>query len=167
MFSFPGTRISSSFSPKRPLLGLEWKRERNLCLSDLLNWPSPKAIYLGSFFASFCPRNPRDITMMQFHGLFLFFHFWLPHNIGSSDPSHSCDPSCRCGNTGSFNPLCWAGDRTCVLTLQRHRQSLGATARTPAIPHFEIKLPRKPTSMCLGFLPAIKTKMAIALMSYD
>ena len=114
------------------VLFLGWSGKGNgiLCLRDLLNWPSPKAIYLGSFFASFCPRNPRDIIMMQFHGLFLFFHFWLPHNIGSSDPSHNCDPSCRCGNTGSFNPLCWAGDRTCVLTLQRHRQSLGATART-------------------------------------
>ena len=32
-----------------------------------------------------------------------------------SDPSHRGDPSRSCGNSGSCNPLCGAGDRTCAL----------------------------------------------------
>ena len=33
--------------------------------------------------------------------------------------SHSCDLGHSCGNASSFNLLCWAGDGTCVLVLQR------------------------------------------------
>lgn len=37
-----------------------------------------------------------------------------------------------CGRLGSFNTLCQAGDRTCVLVLQRcHQKSHCATAGTP------------------------------------
>lgn len=34
-----------------------------------------------------------------------------------SDPSHSFDLHCSCGNTRTFNPLFWEGSGTCVLAL--------------------------------------------------
>ena len=49
-----------------------------------------------------------------------------------SDPSHSCNPHCRWGNAGSFNPLCWVGDRTCILALQRCRRFHCTTEGTPS-----------------------------------
>ena len=48
-----------------------------------------------------------------------------------SDPSHSWDLWRSCGSARSFNPLCWAWDRTCVLVLQRHCQSCCTIAGTP------------------------------------
>ena len=33
------------------------------------------------------------------------------------NPSHSCNPDHSCGNTGSFNPLCSARDRTHISTV--------------------------------------------------
>ena len=50
---------------------------------------------------------------------FFFFLFWLPHSRWHSqaqgwDLSHSCDPCHSCGNAGSLNPLCQAGDGTCI-----------------------------------------------------
>lgn len=45
--------------------------------------------------------------------------------------SPSCDLCHWCSNVGSFNPLRWAGVRTCILVLQRCCQSLCATAGTP------------------------------------
>ena len=35
-----------------------------------------------------------------------------------SDPSHSCNLYCCCNNARSFNPLCRAGDQTCVPALR-------------------------------------------------
>lgn len=32
-----------------------------------------------------------------------------------SDLSHNCNPCNSCSNDRSLNPLCWAGDQTCVL----------------------------------------------------
>ena len=37
---------------------------------------------------------------------------------------------------GFFNPLCWAGDQTSILVLQRHRQSHCATVGTPSLSTF-------------------------------
>ena len=31
-------------------------------------------------------------------------------------PGQGSNPSCSCSNTGSFNPLRWAGDRMCTST---------------------------------------------------
>ena len=43
---------------------------------------------------------------------------WHMEFLGQgADLSHSC------GDAGSFNPLCWARDQTCVLVLQRYSQS--------------------------------------------
>ena len=50
-----------------------------------------------------------------------------------SDPSCSCNLFCNCGNIRSFNPLCWAGDGTCILLLQRHCPSCCATTGIPWI----------------------------------
>jgi len=66
---------------------------------------------------------------------FFFFLFWLAmayEVLGQgSDPSCICDLHHNCGNARSFNPLCQAGDGTCVLKLQRCCWSCCATAGTP------------------------------------
>ena len=71
------------------------------------------------------------------HTHFFFFFFGRPVHMEfpgqGSDLSRCCDLHCSCGNTGSFNPLCWAGVRTCDLALQRHCQSRCATAGTPQL----------------------------------
>ena len=62
-----------------------------------------------------------------------FFLFWPPLSIWSSlvrDPSQSCDLHHSCVNARSFHPLRRAGDRTCVLVLQRRHRSHCATAGT-------------------------------------
>ena len=46
-------------------------------------------------------------------------------------PVQGSDLSCSCNNTGSFNPLCWARDWTCILVLQEYCQSCCATVGTP------------------------------------
>ena len=56
---------------------------------------------------------------------FQFFFFFAALSIWSSqgqesDLSHSCNLHCSCGSARSFNPLCRARDRTCVLDLQSH-----------------------------------------------
>ena len=48
-----------------------------------------------------------------------------------SEPSHSCDPYCSYNNARSFNPLCQARDRTCILVLQRQCRTHCATVGTP------------------------------------
>ena len=55
-----------------------------------------------------------------------------------SDPSYSCNLRHSCGHAGSFNPLCWAGDRTCVLVLQRHRylEFHGRNSQVSCFPRF-------------------------------
>ena len=54
--------------------------------------------------------------------------FCTPRRTGfpdqESDPSHSSHLCHSCGNAGSFNPLCWARDWTCVPALQICHQSL-------------------------------------------
>ena len=62
--------------------------------------------------------------------IFFFFHFWLLWGQGS-DPSPSYDLGRSCSHAGSFNPLCWARDRTYILALQRCHWSCCATAGTP------------------------------------
>ena len=57
------------------------------------------------------------------HILFFFFSFlatpWHMEFPGQgSDPSHSCNLYCCCNNARSFNPLCRAGDQTCVPALR-------------------------------------------------
>ena len=45
--------------------------------------------------------------------------------------SHSCDLCHSCSNAGSFNPLCWAGEPTCALVLQKCCGSFCPTAGPP------------------------------------
>ena len=40
-----------------------------------------------------------------------FLNLWL-HPQHMEVPVPGTNPSCSCGNTGSFNPLCQAGDQT-------------------------------------------------------
>ena len=49
-----------------------------------------------------------------------------------SDLSHSYKLCCSCGPTRSLHPLCGAGDRACVLVLQRRHWSLCTGAGTPS-----------------------------------
>ena len=61
--------------------------------------------------------------------VFCFFAFLAAPGQGC-DLRHSCNLRHSCGNTRSFNPLCWAGDQTHVLMLQRCQQSHCATVET-------------------------------------
>ena len=46
-----------------------------------------------------------------FFPFFFFGHLWHMAFLGQgSDPSHSCNLRRTCGNAGSLNPLCPAGD---------------------------------------------------------
>ena len=45
--------------------------------------------------------------------------------------SRCCD--LHCGNARSFNPLCWAGDQTCVLVLERCHPFNCTTVGTPVV----------------------------------
>lgn len=70
-------------------------------------------------------------------GMFLFsFFFFLAALRHMEFLSRGSSPSCghnlqhRCGNTGSLNTLCQAGDRTCMLALQRYHRYHCATAGT-------------------------------------
>ena len=64
-----------------------------------------------------------------------FFFFGCPMAYGVPRPginlSRSCNLHHSCGNAGSFNPLSPAGDRTCILALQRCCWSHCVTTGTP------------------------------------
>ena len=63
-------------------------------------------------------------TLNRFNTLFFsFFFFPIPFmatlkaygsSLANPNPRHSCNLHCSWGNTGSFNPLHWAGDQTCT-----------------------------------------------------
>ena len=59
--------------------------------------------------------------------LSFFFFFWLPRGIWNSWARDQLWATVvtyySCGNIGSFNPLPWARDWTCVLPLHRHHWS--------------------------------------------
>ena len=55
-----------------------------------------------------------------------------------SDENHSSSLCHSSGNAGSLNPLCWAGDRTCILALQRNSQSCCVTVGTPLLPFLQL-----------------------------
>lgn len=61
-----------------------------------------------------CGAGPGQSTV------FFFFLAALQH---VEFPGQRSDLSHSCGNAGFFNPLCQAGNRTCVLVLQKCRQS--------------------------------------------
>ena len=75
-----------------------------------------------------CMHSPRNGNQTLFFLSFLFklvcFSFlaalWHMEFLGQgSKLSYRCNLYRSCGNTGSFNLLGWAGDRTCVLVPQR------------------------------------------------
>ena len=66
----------------------------------------------------------------------LFIYFWPPFSMWTAQargqiPGTVAALCHSCGNSRSFNPLCWARDQTCVLVLQRCHQLRCATAGTP------------------------------------
>ena len=67
--------------------------------------------------------------------------------------SHSCDPSCSCGNNGSFNSLCRARDQTCTSAVtQAAALELSTYCTTAGTPSSCILLPPIITQSCLPFL---------------
>ena len=67
--------------------------------------------------------------------LVIFFLFWPPWGIWSSWARGQIQAAV---GTWSFNPVCWAGDRTCVLVRSRCHLSYCAIAGTPiqGVPSF-------------------------------
>ena len=68
---------------------------------------------------------PRDWTLL------LFFFFGLSVAYGVPGQGSDLSLILACGSAGSFNPLCQAGDWTCLLVLQRCCWSRCTTARSP------------------------------------
>ena len=63
---------------------------------------------------------------------FFLILFWLPW---AKDLSCSCNLHHSCSNARSFNPLCQASDRICILVLRRHYLSHCTTVRLPRVTH--------------------------------
>ena len=87
----------------------------------------------------YCKYFPSCLQTFFLSFFFFFFFFWPPQGIWSSQARDQIPAAvltyvlCICGNTGSFNPLCWAGERTWVLLLQRHHQCHCTTSGTPKL----------------------------------
>ena len=75
--------------------------------------------------------------------VFPFFFFASPWHMEfhreKSDPSCSCNLCCN--NAGSYNPMCWVGDWTCVVAQQRCCWSHCSTEGTPLLFVFHLWLP--------------------------
>ena len=65
----------------------------------------------------------------------------VPVAYGNSWPGTEFELYHSCSNARSFKPLCWAGDGTCVLMLQRHSQSYCATVGTPQFGLLNLSFP--------------------------
>ena len=72
---------------------------------------------LGTSACHGCSQKKKRSVLLKIY-LFIYFKFygctqsiWRFPGQGLN-LSHSCYPYCICGNNGSFNPLCWARDRT-------------------------------------------------------
>ena len=84
-------------------------------------------------------KHKRTEGMLPFFSSFLAIHKHMEFPGQGSDLSCSCDLRCSCCNAGSFNPLCQARDRTCILALQRHHQYHCTTLGTLHL-HFRSKI---------------------------
>ena len=70
--------------------------------------------------------------------LFIFGHpsaYGVPGSGVRSEPQ--VQPKQQLWQRQILNPLCWAGDQTCIPALPRHRQSHCTTGGTPRI-HFKL-----------------------------
>ena len=80
-----------------------------------------QAFFVSCFFRSSLPKRFIHVVLYQelVFLIFFFFFFGCPAHLEfqgqGSDPKCSCDVCHSCGSAGSFNPLYWAGGRTCVL----------------------------------------------------
>ena len=63
------------------------------------------------------PQNLPQRQLLIFKAIFFFFFCATMQHMEflgqGSDQTHSCELHHSYGNTGSFNPLCWARDWTC------------------------------------------------------
>ena len=79
-------------------------------------------------------RHPSKTEIFFFFFFFLFFFFATPMDMEFLDQwlnlSFIGYLNCSCSHAGTFNPLCWPCDQTCILVLQRHHWSCCATAGT-------------------------------------
>ena len=92
----------------------------------------------GPFYAAEFMSIKLFMVFPDYPFFFSFFSFLAaPEHMEfrgqRSDPICSYELCLSCGNTRSFNPLCWAGDQTCLLMLQRCYWSHCATMGTPLI----------------------------------
>ena len=80
-----------------------------------------------------------NLKSFCFLSLSTFFFSFFGHPTAYGVPKPGIRWSCHCdlyhnhSNARSFNPLCWAGDWTCVPGLQRHHQSPVAIVETPLV----------------------------------
>ena len=80
----------------------------------------------------FTPSQHSSPFLPSFPPLSLVLFLFLPTQWHMEFLGQGSDPHCSCSNAGSFNPLCWTRDRTCIQVLQRHCRSCCATAGTPS-----------------------------------
>ena len=109
-------------------------------------------------------RGPSVGKRASYPPFFFFFflaalwHMEFPSQ--GSDPSCNSDVSCSFGNARSFDPLCWAGDRTCILGLQQYHGSHRAYGRNSS-PPFLIFVPN-PNALPWGSLWLWRRLAAVA-----
>ena len=84
-------------------------------------------------YTTFCLISVRFTGQGFRFTFFFFFGCPMAHGVPEqwSDLSQSCELWLSCGNIRSYNPLCLARARTCILVLQRHCWTHWATAGTP------------------------------------
>ena len=87
-------------------------------------------LFYCSMYLSLCPYPPSFFLLLFLHFSFLAALRHMEFLSRGSSPSCGHNLQHRCGNTGSLNTLCQAGDQTCMLALQRCHRYHCATAGT-------------------------------------
>ena len=103
---------------------------------------------MGKYWHNLRKKKKSEIFIISSHAFYLFLNvsfffffpiFGFPKAFGVPRPGIRSNLRCSCGNTRSFNPLCQARDRTCILALQRHHQYHCTTLGTLHL-HFRSKI---------------------------
>ena len=101
----------------------------------LLSWMLFPSLHLSiyvSTYLSICVCVCVCVCVCIF---FFLATLWHVEFLGQeSHLSHCCNLCYSCSNARSFNPLCRAGDGTCIPVLQSCHRSHCATAGTPLYP---------------------------------
>ena len=72
------------------------------------------------------------------HGIILFVFACFDHPEAYGVPKSGIRFKLQLQQHWIRNPLCWAGDGTCILVLHRHHQSCCAIAVTPTVITFDV-----------------------------